>query len=64
LLDPIPDPHLKIGFGSGYRRKKGPPKIEKGKEISCFEVPDVLFSELRAFPVAWDVHFRGLVISK
>jgi hypothetical protein len=46
-----PDPH---GYDSGsafkirirIRIQEGrnePPKIEKGKEISCFEVPDVLF---------------------
>jgi hypothetical protein len=29
LLDPIPDPHLKIGSGSGYRRKKMTPKNRK-----------------------------------
>jgi hypothetical protein len=29
------------------------PGIEKSKEISCFEVLDVLSSELTASPVAW-----------
>ncbi len=33
--------------------KKYPKKIEKWTNISCFEVPDVLFWGLRASPVAW-----------
>jgi hypothetical protein len=36
--------HMNIQFfGSGSRREKEPTKIEKSKEISCFEVLDVLF---------------------
>jgi hypothetical protein len=30
--------------------KKWPAKIEKGEEMSCFEVLDVLFCELKASP--------------
>ncbi len=40
-----PDPH------SGEHRRLT--KIEKSKEISCFEVLDVLFWGLKASPVAW-----------
>jgi hypothetical protein len=34
-------------------RQKLPTKIEKSLEFSCFEVLDVLFSGLKASPVAW-----------
>jgi hypothetical protein len=43
LLDPDPDPG----------GQKLPTKIEKRKEISCFEMYDVIFSGLQASPVAW-----------
>jgi hypothetical protein len=41
LLDPNPDPHSKCG--SGYRMAKMTQEKEKIKEISCFEVLDILF---------------------
>jgi hypothetical protein len=47
-----PDPCSESGFGSGYRRAKWPTKVEK-KEMSCFEVVDVLFWELKASFVTW-----------
>jgi len=31
----------------------GPTKIEKSQEISCFEVLDVLYSGMKASPLAW-----------
>jgi hypothetical protein len=44
-----------IGFecGSASRRAKMTHKIEKSKEFSCFEMLQVLFSGLKASPVAW-----------
>jgi hypothetical protein len=42
LLDPDPD----------TGGQKLPPKIEKSKEFSCFEVLDVLFKGLKASSVA------------
>jgi hypothetical protein len=41
LLDP--DPHTNCGSGSGSRRAKMTPKIDKRTEFSSFEVLDVLF---------------------
>jgi hypothetical protein len=35
------------------RKAKMTHKNRKSKEISCFEVLDVLFSGLKASPVAW-----------
>jgi hypothetical protein len=42
-VDPDPDPG----------GKKLPTKVEKNQEISCFEVLDVLFGELKVSPVTW-----------
>ncbi len=39
--------------GSGSRRAKMTHKNRKSTEFSCFEVLDVLFGGLKAFPVAW-----------
>ncbi len=51
-----PDPHwfafIWVAW-SGSRRTKNDPQIEKSKEISRFEVLDVLFCGLKASPVAW-----------
>jgi hypothetical protein len=33
--------------------QKLPTKIEKSQEISCFEVLDVLYSGMKASPLAW-----------
>jgi hypothetical protein len=41
-----PDPYSESGSGS--RRAKMTHKSRKNEEISCFEVLDVLFSELKA----------------
>jgi hypothetical protein len=38
---------------SGSRRAKMTTEVEKIKEISCFEVMDVLFWELKACFVTW-----------
>jgi len=51
LLDP--DPHSNCGSGTGSRRAKKFNKNRKRTEFSCFEVLDVLFSGLKASPVAW-----------
>jgi hypothetical protein len=40
-VDPVPDPYSESGFGS--RRAKITYEVEIFLEISCFEVPDVLF---------------------
>jgi hypothetical protein len=45
-MDTFPDSQ----FGSGSRRAK---MNHKHREISCFEVLDVLFSGLKASPEAW-----------
>ncbi len=44
---------LKQGCGSGSRRQKWHTQKEKSKEISCFELLDVLFWRLKASRVAW-----------
>ncbi len=46
------DPDL-ASHGSAFKKAKMTHKIEKSKEISCFEVLDVLFRGLKASPVAW-----------
>ncbi len=48
-----PDLYSKSGSGSGSRRIKITHKRRKNLEISCFEVLDVLFSELKASFVSW-----------
>jgi len=46
------DPDLASESGSGSRRGKNETQKLK-KEISCFEVLDVLFRGLKASPLAW-----------
>jgi hypothetical protein len=53
------DPDPESGSGSGSRRAQRPKK-EKSKEISCFEVLDVLFRGLKVSPVAWTSFMEAL----
>jgi hypothetical protein len=50
VSDPDLDPDFQVsGSGSGSRRAKMTHKSRKNLEMSCFEVLDVLFGELKAF---------------
>jgi hypothetical protein len=45
---------IRIWVKEGKKKPKMTHKKEKSKEISCFELLDVLFLGLKASPVAWD----------
>jgi hypothetical protein len=43
---------INLSYGIRIQEGKNDIKLEKSKEISCFEVLDDLFKGLNAFPVA------------
>ncbi len=49
---------------SGSGSWKWPTEIEISEDISCFEVPDVLFCGLGASPCSWDVLHESLRMNK
>jgi hypothetical protein len=66
LNSPVFRIRIRIGSGQWIRiririqeGKNDPTKREFFLEILCFEVLDLLFSGLKAFPVAWMFSFGG-----